>query len=156
MKCGPSWATLRTQTWLLCLIGLVLTGGCSTFHRDWQAAAVRSTAPDGIEGAWTGTWLSHSNGHRGSLQAIIERTPDGRYQTRFHATFWKLFSAKYKVDLKAVKDDGHYQLSGQEDLGRWLGWKLGEYRYAGTATATNFSCGYESSGDRGVFEMKRP
>ena len=150
-----SSAVRRVGLLLVMLSGLLLVGGCSSFSRDWKAVAAKPVSPGSIEGAWQGTWLSHSNGHRGGLRAIIEKTPDGRYQTHFHATYWKLFSAEYKVNLQATERGGRYELSGREDLGRCMGWKLGEYRYAGIATTTNFSCNYQSSSDGGVFDMRR-
>ena len=135
---------------------IVVTAGCSSFRRDWKAAAAMPAPTAGIEGAWAGTWMSHSNGHTGTLRTIITRTPVGSYETRFHATFWKLFSTDYTIHLNATPAGGHFKLEGREDLGRWLFWEFGEFSYEGQATATNFSCTFSGKHDHGVFEMTRP
>ena len=144
---------VRISAFLLVL----LAAGCSTFNRDWKsAAAATPPAPGGIEGAWVGIWLSHSNGHTGKLRAIVKRDMTGAYETRFHATFWKLFSAGYTVTLRVKPDRDVIRLVGHEDLGSYLGCELGEYTYEGRATSTEFKCTYQSEKDRGVFEMTRP
>ncbi len=151
----------RKKSWRAAglLSGLLLAvavSGCSTFSRDWKAAASRPLPPAGIEGRWQGTWLSHSNGHTGSLRALITQTQAGAYETRFHATFWKIFSSEYTVHLHAAENARVYQLQGREDIGRFLCWRLGEYSYDATVTPTNFSATYRSAADGGVFQMSRP
>jgi hypothetical protein len=142
--------------WVVTVAMLVVAAGCSSFQRDWKAAAATPAPTTSIEGVWAGTWLSHSNGHTGTLQAIIARTPVGTYETRFHATFWKLFSTEYTIHLNATPAGGRFKLEGREDLGRWLFWDFGEFTYEGQATATNFNCTYSSAHDHGVFDMTRP
>lgn len=135
----------------------LLAAGCGSFQRQWKAAAHTPASQAGLEGAWEGTWLSHSNAHTGRLRAVVTRTPAGEYETRFHATFWKVFSGGYTVTLRATpRDAGGWRLEGREDLGRWLFWKFGEFDYTGEATAERFDCVYRSQNDHGVFEMKRP
>ena len=142
---------------LIALLLVMIAAGCSTFNRDWKsAAAARPPAPGGIEGAWQGTWLSHSNGHTGKLRAIVARDLTGAYETRFHATFWKVFSAGYTVTLRVKPDRDVVRLVGREDLGSYMCYDLGEYTYEGTATGTEFKCTYQSRKDGGVFEMTRP
>jgi hypothetical protein len=146
-KNGPLLAALTVTLALLAT-------GCSSFHRQWKSAAA-APAP-GLEGAWEGTWLSHSNAHTGRLRAVVTRTAAGDYETRFRATFWKLFSGGYTVTLRATPCDGGWRLEGREDLGRWLFWEFGEYEYAGEATTNRFDCVYRSQQDHGVFQMERP
>ena len=139
---------------LLCVAAAV---GCGTFDRDWKAAVVRPVVPSSLEGAWQGTWLSHTNGHSGGLRAIITRNATGSYETRFHATYWKIFSGQYTVTLDAKPAGDGFHLEGREDLGTiFLWYKLGEYSYDGRATGTEFKCTYRSESDGGVFEMTRP
>jgi len=156
MSVNVRWILVNVR--LVALMALIVAGaGCSTFHRDWKAAAARSPAAGSIEGAWTGTWLSHSNGHTGGLQAIVTKTPAGAYETRFHATFWKLFASEYTVTLAAQPSGDGVKLRGREDLGRiFLCYKLGEFTYDGTATGGEFKCTYGSKRDGGVFQMTRP
>ena len=141
---------------LIALLQVMILAGCSTFNRDWKSASVQPPAPGGIEGAWQGTWLSHSNGHTGRLRAIITRDLTGAYETRFHATFWKVFSTGYTVTLRVKPDRDVLRLVGREDLGSFMFYELGEYAYDGTATATEFKCNYQSKKDSGIFEMTRP
>src|ERR1051326_2514748 len=44
----------------LLVLGLLL-GGCSTFNRDWKAAAAATTPGDDVQGRWLGRWLSDVN-----------------------------------------------------------------------------------------------
>jgi hypothetical protein len=147
----------RCRAWVVALALIAgLGAGCTSFHRHWRAASAVPPAPDGIEGAWQGRWLSHSNGHNGTLRAIIRRTSSGDYETRFRATFAKVFEAGYTITLNAEPQAGGYRLSGTNHVGRWLFWDFGDYVYRGTASATNFSCTFEAGHDHGVFQMTRP
>ncbi|MBI3880048.1 MAG: hypothetical protein HY301_08270 [Verrucomicrobia bacterium] len=135
-----------------------LVAGCASsrdFDRAWQSASARPAPADSLEGAWTGSWLSYSNGHTGPLRAIITRTPTG-YETRFHAGYMGIFSGGYTINLAAAELGGSYQLGGSKDLGKLLFWQLGNYSYAGTATPARFNCQYNCPYDGGVFELKRP
>jgi hypothetical protein len=150
-----SWQRLRPRpAWVAVVAVALLLTGCSSFHGQWKKAAAAPAT--GLEGAWEGTWLSHSNAHTGRLRAVVTRTAGGDYETRFHATFWRLFSAGYTVTLRATPQDGGWTLAGREDLGRWLFWNFGEYEYTGEATPERFDCTYRSQNDHGVFQLKRP
>jgi hypothetical protein len=146
----------RWWSFALCAALLLALTGCSSFHRQWKAA--QAAPASGLAGAWEGTWLSHSNGHTGRLRAIVRPTGSGEVEARFHATFWKLFSAEYTVTLNAAAAEGagHWTLTGSHDVGRWLFWNFGEYQYLGAATARAFHCNYTGPMDHGVFDLKRP
>jgi hypothetical protein len=92
----------------------------------------------------------------GTLRAIVQPAGSGEVEARFRATFWKIFSAGYTVQLNAVEHAGHWTLSGTQDVGRWLCWDFGQFQYLGAATAHSFHCNYTSPTDHGVFELKRP
>jgi len=133
------------------LAALLMLSGCSTFNRDWQAAAVNPNPASSIEGRWEGKWLSNHNGHTGRLRALVRKLDNGQYETRFHAKYGFIFSFGMQANLD-VKPAGELWLfSGQEDLGK----PYGVYRYEGKASATNFFSTYKASFDHGIFQMVR-
>src|SRR6185295_8959422 len=81
------------------LVWGLLLNGCSSFNRDWGAAAVTGAPGDDIRGRWLGTWLSEVNGHTGQLRCLLARDATGGYQARFHAKYKKIFSFGYTVPL---------------------------------------------------------
>lgn len=134
------------------LAAVLLVSGCSTFNRDWKAAAVAPAPANSIEGRWEGKWLSDHNGHSGGLRALIKKLDNGQYETRFHATYGVIFRFGMQVKLDVQPAGGLWQFSGAEDLGK----PYGVYRYEGKASATNFFSTYKASFDHGTFQMTRP
>ena len=47
------------------LAALLVLSGCSTFNRDWKAAATATAPTNSIAGRWEGKWVSDHNGHNG-------------------------------------------------------------------------------------------
>lgn len=131
----------------------MLLCGCSSFGRAWKTAGQAPPSPDSIEGRWEGCWLSDANGHTGKLRCLLSQEADGRYTAWFRATYLKILRFSYRVPLQVESHDGVWDFQGSEDLGKLAG---GVYHYAGNATSTNFSSTYDSTYDRGTFEMKRP
>jgi hypothetical protein len=156
-----------------CLIGLLLAftaaGGCS-FDRKWRdmkraaispdASDAQADAPsDALAGRWEGSWASNVNGHSGRLRAIItpvagEADPK-YYRVDFDAYFMGILRFGHGMTVVATPNSkpGTIAFTGEEDLGKMAG---GVYRYAGTADGRTFTSSYESSNDRGRFEMTRP
>lgn len=139
--------------WCGLTLMILLTGGCSSFHRAWQDAGKTPPPADSIAGRWEGSWLSHVNGHNGKLRAILTETDPGTYQARFHATYQRILTFEYTVTLHAEHNNNESTFQGQADLGPMAG---GVYQYDGTANPTEFSCQYKAKSDHGIFEMKRP
>src|SRR5213083_108459 len=96
-------AYYRMKICASCFAGAVLlmTVGCSTFHREWRSATADSGPVDDISGRWQGSWMSNVNRHHGRLRAVLAKEEPARYQARFHASFWKVFSYTYTVPLQA-------------------------------------------------------
>ena len=141
---------------LACIAGMslaLLASGCSTFNRDWQAAAKNPAPANDIAGRWQGTWLSDKNHHTDKLRCLISKIDDGKYQARYYAQFANIFRFGYTVSLAVEQKAGRYQFKGEADLGRIAG---GVYHYEGEATATNFFSKYECGRDYGTFRMTRP
>ncbi len=132
---------------------MLLALGCSSFHREWRAAAGGPALARTIEGRWEGTWHSAATGHRGRLRCLIAKPDEGRYVARFHAKYVRILSFGYTANLDATEQAGRCQFQGQAALPKWAG---GAYRYEGHATATNFSSTYRCARDHGTFEMTRP
>lgn len=134
------------------LAALLVLSGCSTFNRDWKAAAANPNPVNSIEGRWEGKWLSDHNGHSGKLRALIHKLDNGQYETRFHAKYGGILSFGMQVNLDVKPAGGLWQFSGAEDLGK----SHGVYRYEGKASATDFFSTYKASFDHGTFQMTRP
>jgi hypothetical protein len=140
------------QIFTLGFAALLLTG-CSSFNREYKAALAQPIPSIDISGPWEGNWLSDKNGHTGKLRAVLRQTGSDNYEAHFHATFWKILRASYRVPLRFEEVNGLTVLHGQQNLGRLSG---GVYTYEGQATPENFFSTYESKYDHGTFEMKRP
>jgi hypothetical protein len=137
----------------LLLLGLAgLLAGCSSFERDWRAAAALPAAADPLLGRWEGTWRSEVNGHHGGLRAIITRDAAGVYQARYRATYASLFSFEHSLPMKVEREGGGARFEGSADLG-WLAG--GVYTYAGQAGEGRYTSTYRSKHDHGLFELQR-
>jgi len=132
---------------------ILLVTGCSSFNREYKTALSQPIPASDISGPWEGRWLSDKNGHTGKLRAVLQQTGANEYDAHFHATFWKILRASYRVPLKIDQTAGRTALSGESDLGLLSG---GVYTYEGEVTPTTFFSMYKSKYDHGTFEMKRP
>jgi hypothetical protein len=148
----PARNILRARAWIM-IIALPLLAGCSSFGRDWKAAARDPVSAGSIEGRWEGTWRSDSNGHRGRLRCILTQQNESVLRARFHAKYAGVLSFGYTAPLTVTNVAGIWRFTGEADLGKLAG---GVYRYDGTASPTNFHSTYRAKSDHGVFEMTRP
>ena len=147
---------MKTSTlFLLCFIGLFLTS-CGTFERDWKQSvtdyqAGKVAAP---AGPWTGTWATTTNGHTGTLRAIVspsEKKP-GLYDFRYHATWKKILSGTYTVSYPVKKSGNTYRAVGEEKLGFF-----GTFGHKAKISGDRFEATYSNDkGDLGSFKMRRP
>src|SRR5262245_49218762 len=112
---------MKTFLMALSASAVLLLTGCSTFNRDWKAAAQTAAPADHLQGRWDGTWLSEENGHTGRLRCLLTKNTDGKYQARFHAKYCKIFSFGYTVSLEVAEADGVYRFKGDADLGWYAG-----------------------------------
>lgn len=147
----------RCLSVLACLVVAFWLSGCSTFERDWKAAAQTSFGTNGaIAGRWEGTWRSEVNGHNDQLRCLMTPLTNGLHSARYHAKYKKgifRFSFGYTIPLQVRRANDAFQFEGEADLG-WLAG--GIYRCEGSATATNFLSTYRSKYDHGTFQMERP
>lgn len=148
---------MRYVPYCLALCVVLTSVGCSTYSRDYQAALVQPRTPGSIEEAWQGTWTS-AGGHRGELRCIVAAAPSTQpspqvtYTARFNATFWKVFSGGYTATLSGTREGDVTHLSGDHDLGLFLG----KYHYEATITPDRFDATYRTIGDHGEFHLTRP
>ena len=145
---------------LLGLLGAVslaaVSGCCSTFDRDWDAAAATPPPAGGFEGRWEGTWTSEENGHTGGLRCIITRKQDSGFEARYDATYdWCIFgfSFEYSVPMTAEREGEAWKFRGSAELGCWIAGGL--YEYEGRIEGSDYAATYKSDGDHGVFKLKR-
>lgn len=116
-----------------------------------KPAAV-SKAPADISGHWSGTWLSHTNGHDGPIQACLQKIDDNNYSVHFSGRFWGLFPFQYDMVLNVVeRREDALVLSGSKNLGLLFG----TFSYTATVTEAHFNASYCSRHDHGVFDMSR-
>ena len=133
-------------------VALLIFTGCSTFNRDWKAAAAKPH-PNSVESAWEGSWLSDANQHSGGLRCIMEKLSDESYRARFDSTYKKILHFKSTVVLNGTMTNNVFQFDGEAKLPKWAG---GIYHYKGRADSTNFFSTYRNKYDHGTFQMTRP
>jgi hypothetical protein len=141
------------KNWFALLFLVLFLTGCSSFNREWKSARAQPTPTADISGPWEGRWLSEKNGHTGKLRGILTKAGPDNYNAHFHATFWKIFRATYRVPLKYEEQNGEHLLTGEANLGKLSG---GVYTYKAKATPDQFHSSYKCRWDHGTFEMKRP
>jgi hypothetical protein len=137
---------------LLCALICVLTG-CSSFNKEWRAAAKAVPAPNSIEGRWEGEWRSEQNGHHGMLRAVVTKASTNTYRAHYKATYKSILHFSYVATLHGAETNGVVTLEGDADLGKLAG---GVYTYKGTANSAKFESTYKSKYDHGQYEMNRP
>lgn len=129
---------------------LVTTPGCSTFNRDWKAAAAAPSA-SGLAGCWDGEWRSDANGHHGRLRAIATSTGPDQHHVRFRANYGGFLRFNYAMDLAVRRDaSGQQTIQGEADLGIW-----GRYGCNGVLGTNTLEARYDATHDRGVFRLNR-
>jgi len=134
---------------------LLLTGCCSGFDRDFDAARSTSESAGALVGPWEGTWHSDPSGHHGGLRSIITSSDSG-YRSRYYATFTFLFlplSFEYEVPLTALPDGDAWRFRGSAVIDYFIAGGL--YEYEGLVSGDEFVASYRSSFDSGIFRMKR-
>ena len=132
---------------------LPLLTGCSSFHREWRAAANFAVPADDISGRWEGTWQNSNNTHQDKMCAILTRTGEGEYAGWFHAKYQKILSFGYRTAFTGIWEGTEFVFRGEENLGKLAG---GVYKYAGRISPTNFFSTYESRYNSGTYTLKRP
>lgn len=148
---------LATFTRTLALVALLALSGCASFEREWKAEREARPARDAFAGRWDGRWTSAkhrtSSGFAGGrLRCILSRMDDRHYEAKFKAN-WMIFASGYTVVFETERHGPALQIRGEHDLGPIFG---GIYRYTGRVTPARFSATYDSSYDRGAFELARP
>jgi hypothetical protein len=126
--------------------------GCSSFNREWRAAAKQPQSPNDISGKWEGTWQNTNNSHRDKLRAILTRVSEGQYRARFHAKYKKILSFSYRATFRGTWASNEFVFRGEENLGKLAG---GIYKYEGRISPTNFFSTYDSRYDKGTFTLQR-
>ena len=128
-----------------------LMPSCIGFQRQWNRA--EREPQRGIEGAWTGSWSSSFNGHKGKLRCVVTETAPGTYEFYYWATWARVVSAGFRIECEVEEKGGKWIFSGDKDLGK-LG---GAFSYEGTVTKGKLKATYKSDrGDTGTFELSRP
>ncbi len=66
---APAYPAHRQTFLLLGLCLLLAAPGCSSFEREWKAAAEVPNDPNDITGQWKGRWVSEASGHKAACGA---------------------------------------------------------------------------------------
>jgi hypothetical protein len=111
-----------------------------------------AAASDDLTGWWTGTWLSHTNGHNGPINGYFTKIDDDHYCVHFNGMFWEIFPFQYNVVLSITeRDKDSITMSGSSSLGLLFG----TFSYTAKVTGKDFTASYCSNLDNGVFSMAR-
>ena len=107
---------------------------------------------DLLVGQWQGTWTSRTRGEKGKLRCTVRLRPDGAYEARFDATYWRIFSMKQTLLLAVEACGPAWRFTGQADLGLLAG---GVYRHEGSSDGRNLVSRYSAKRDEGEFRLER-
>lgn len=153
---------LRGLVSMVAALGLLAFSGCASFERDWKKAELRPALrnfakTDVFTGRWDGHWTSAKHKTRtgpagGRLRCLLTKLDERRYEARFKAN-WMVFTSSYTTIFQVEPRRGELGLKGEHTMSAMFG---GTYRYEGRVTPRLFSASYDSSYDRGTFEMGRP
>lgn len=106
---------------------------------------------DLMVGRWRGEWTGEKMG-QGALRCEIVPAAGGDYRAVFFATFMGGMTHESEVTLSVKrKADDQWYFEGDADLG----FPWGVYHYVGHTDGERFFSRFDSSYDRGVFEMHR-
>ena len=136
-------------------LAALATGCASKFDRNWKAAAAEPRRPASLEGAWTGRWISHSNGHAGRLRAVVTLA-NNTYHVHFDAEYASFLDTEYTLELGTVGDGAVVRVAGSHNMGKFIFWELGDYIYTGAATPEHLFSEYHAPHDNGWWELHRP
>jgi len=133
-----------------CVLSVFLPA-CGSITPEWNRA--RTAAADPFAGQWDGKWSSAKRpGEGGQLRCVFTPVDPTHYRAAFEA-HWKVFKTSYSADLETKRHGKQLAIQGTHLLPAVFG---GLYRYHGVVTADRFFANYDSSYDRGTFEMTRP
>jgi len=105
-----------------------------------------------VSGNWKGSWISHTNGHHGNLNARIRQVDCNHYRAVFRGTFFKVIPFRYSAKLEVVEQQpGYTRLSGSQRLGP----PMGDFGYEAIVSGNQFQATFHSKKDRGVWQMTR-
>lgn len=130
---------------------LALTHCSANFNRAWAKAT--TSAHQGIEGPWVGSWLSHHNGHSGELRCVVGPDSKGNGDRLFmyHAIWGGVLSGNFNSVHHVTQKGGITHFTADSDLGTY-----GQFHADGTIKDGVFKASFKAAGDYGVFEMHRP
>ncbi len=156
-----------TRTFLLRLLpclAIMLLAGCSSYNQRFAKASRGDVHRVVNEGAYSGRWSSARNSAwGGKLRCILTKveSPAGAragqsaYRAEFHAT-WHGLSSTHAVVLQmkpSARKKGALDFEGTSALHTIIG--AGTYSCKGTLEGDVMRACYDSSYDKGTFQMSR-
>ncbi len=151
---APAHPPMMFRPLLPLLAGLALLAGpsCTGWPRGWSQAQ-RHPAPDGLSGAWEGTWRSLPSGHSGKLRCAVFPKAPGIWEYRYRATWAQIFCAGFTVDCAAEPQaDGAWRVVGSRDLGPAFG---GTFTHQGRVSGDTLEARYHAAADHGLLTLQR-
>ncbi len=155
---------MRRRSVILALVLLGATAALAAENEAEKGENPPETAPEEVPakpaeeeadllvGHWVGAWYSDARGYGDDLECIIVKLTDTKYEARFKATFWKVFTWRQRVLLTVGKGEAEWTFEGEQDLG-WIAGGL--YTYKGTTDGETFESTYKARSDAGSYTMKR-
>jgi len=102
-------------------------------------------------GSWSGNWVSSANGHKGPLNARMERVGADTVLIHFRGRFAKVIPFAYTARLQVVAESGdRLQLAGSQKLPLF-----GTFSTQGAIDGNQFHASFQSGRDSGEFHMRR-
>ena len=142
----------RSLPFCCALLIAVLCPSCTGWPRGWSDAK-KSTATDGLSGAWEGTWRSLPSGHHGKLRCAVFPKSPGVYEYRYRATWARVLCGGFTVSCQARREsDGTWRVTGQRDLGPAFG---GVFSHEGTVKGDQLEARYHAAADQGELSLRR-
>ena len=138
---------MKTRLLLILFCGAL--SACSSFDAKWRAAKNAATR-------WDGRWTSEKHHTRsggpegGRLRCVLESAGAGKLNADFHAN-WMIFASDFTMTLTPVSGS-RTDFRGTHELPKIFG---GTYRYTAHISGDHFTAHYDSSYDRGIFDLTR-
>jgi hypothetical protein len=126
------------------------TPGAKRFQSEW--ARFQSRNSQGIQGCWTGKWLSAKRRKEWPVKCIFTRIAPGTYLANFSKERFDLISFSYELQVRVVEQRESFEIEGAADLGKWSG---GVHHFQGMGTPRSISCAFHSRDDHGEMRLKR-
>lgn len=105
----------------------------------------------GPSGNWSGNWVSGANGHKGPLNARVERTSPDTVTVHFRGRFAKIVPFRYTSQLQVISESAdRTELAGSQKLPFF-----GNFSTRATIEGDQLNASFQSARDSGEFHLRK-